>query len=159
MRVISEDGENLGVLSREEALSLAQAKGLDLIEIVANAQPPIAKIISFDKFRYQKEKEIKKQKASQKVNEIKQIRFSSRAAYNDLQVRAQKIKEFLRNGHRVEIVLVLKGREKYNKEWARLKLDEFLKMITDDYKKVMEPKFGGQGLVMQIAPSFGNKSK
>ncbi|MEK9154642.1 MAG: translation initiation factor IF-3 [Patescibacteria group bacterium] len=150
LRVINEDGTNLGVMSREEALKLAEEKGLDLVEITATAKPPIAKIISFDKFRYQKEKELKKQKASQKVSGLKQVRISARAAKNDLEIRAKKIQEFLEAGHKVEIMLILKGREKYNRDWARHKLDEFIKMITSDIKITMEPRFGGKGLVMQI---------
>jgi translation initiation factor IF-3 len=150
LRVVDETGKNLGVMPREAALKLAQERGLDLIEIAPTAQPPVAKIINFDKFRYQKEKEIKKQKSAQKVSELKQVRISSRAAKNDLEIKAKKVIEFLNEGNKVEIVLQLKGREKYNKDWARYKLEEFLKMISVEYKITMEPKLGGQGLVMQI---------
>ena len=150
MRVVDETGKNLGVMPREAALKLAQERGLDLIEIAPAAQPPVAKIINFDKFRYQKEKEIKKQKLAQKISELKQVRISSRAAKNDLEIKAKKVIEFLNEGHKVEILLQLKGREKYNKDWARYKLEEFLKMISVEYKITMEPRFGGQGLVMQI---------
>jgi len=148
--VVDETGKNLGVMPREAALKLAQERGLDLIEIAPAAQPPVAKIINFDKFRYQKEKEIKKQKLAQKISELKQVRISSRAAKNDLEIKAKKVIEFLNEGHKVEILLQLKGREKYNKDWARYKLEEFLKMISVEYKITMEPRFGGQGLVMQI---------
>lgn len=137
-------------MPREAALKLAESKGLDLIEIAPTAQPPVAKIINFDKFRYQKEKELRKQKLTQKVGELKQIRLSARAAKNDLGIKAKKTEEFLNKGHKVEIALRLKGREKYNRDWARYKLEEFLKMITVEYKVTMEPRFGGQGLVMQI---------
>ncbi len=150
MRIVDETGKNLGIMPREAALKLAEEKGLDLIEIAPTAQPPVAKIISFDKFRYQKEKELKKQRAVQKISELKQVRISARAAKNDLGIKAKKTEEFLNKGHKVEIMLRLKGREKYNRDWARYKLEEFLKMITVEYKITMEPRFGGQGLVMQI---------
>ncbi len=150
LRVIDEAGNNLGAISRETALKLAQEKKLDLIEIASTAKPPVAKIINFDKFRYQKEKELKKQKISQKTSEIKQIRISARAALNDLQTKTKKLKKFLDQGHKVEIILWLKGREKYNRNWANQKLEEFLKIITIEYKIIMEPKFMGKGLVMQI---------
>lgn len=132
------------------ALKLAYDGGLDLIEITATAKPPIAKIISHDKFRYQKEKEFKKQRASQKISELKQIRVSARAAKNDLEIKVKKIEEFISEGNKVEIMLWLKGREKANKEWAWQKLNEFLKMIAVEYKVIMEPKFGGKGLIIQI---------
>ena len=135
----------------EAALKLAQEKELDLIEIVPTGKPPIAKIINFDKFRYQKEKELKKQKAAQKISEMKQIQISARAAKNDLETQIRKMEKFLEDGHKIQIILVLKGREKYNRQWAFQKLDEFLKMIPVEYKTTMEPKFAGRGLLMQIA--------
>ena len=138
-------------MPREAALKLAESKELDLIEISANAKPPVAKIISFDKFRYQKEKEAKKQKSTQKISELKQVQLSARAAKNDLEVKVKKLEGFLEKGHRVEIFLKLKGREKYNKSWAHYKLQEFLKMITVEYKVTLEPRSVGQGLVMQVA--------
>jgi len=156
--VVGEKGENLGIMPLGEALKLAESRGLDLIEIAASAKPPVAKIISFDKFRYQKEKELKKQKTSQKASELKQIQISVRAAANDLKIKAQKIDKFLGEGHKVEIVLRLRGREKYNKDWARYKLEEFLKLITVEHKTILEPRFGGQGLVMQIT-GLTQKSK
>ena len=156
--MVGEKGENLGIMPLGEALKLAESRGLDLIEIAASAKPPVAKIISFDKFRYQKEKELKKQKTSQKASELKQIQISVRAAANDLKIKAQKIDEFLGEGHKVEIVLRLRGREKYNKDWARYKLEEFFKLITVEHKTILEPRFGGQGLVMQIT-GLTQKSK
>lgn len=138
-------------MPREAALKLAENRGLDLIEIAPTAKPPVAKIVSFDKFRYQKEKELRKQRVSRKVGELKQVRLSARAAKNDLEIKVRKIEEFLNKGHKVEITLWLKGREKYNRDWARYKLGEFLKMLTLEYKIILEPKFGGRGLVMQIA--------
>ncbi len=149
--MVDETGKNLGIMPREAALKLAEEKGLDLIEIVPTAQPPVAKIISFDKFRYQEEKELRKQKAKQKISELKQVRISIRAAQNDLKIKAHKVEEFLNQGHKVEIILRLKGREKYNRDWARYKLEEFLKLITVEYKIGLEPRFVGQGLTMQIA--------
>lgn len=143
-------GENFGVMPLEAALKLAREKRLDLIEIAAMANPPVARIINFDKFRYQKEKELKKQKATQKKSEFKQIQITAKSAKNDLQIRVEKINGFLKEGHKIEIILVLKGREKYNRDWARYKMEEFLKMITEEYKITMEPKFAGRGVIMQI---------
>jgi translation initiation factor IF-3 len=148
--VIDEAGGNLGVMPREAALKLAEEKGLDLIEIAPTAKPPVVKVISFDKFRYQKEKELKKQKAGQKMSELKQIRISARAAQNDLEIKAKKVEEFLEDGDKVEINLFLRGREKYNRNWARQKLDEFLKIIPVEYKVIADAKFGGRGLTIQI---------
>jgi len=150
LRVIDEAGENLGTMPLGEALKLALEKGLDLIEIASAIVPPVAKIMSFDKFRYQKEKELKKQKSAQKTSELKQVQITVKSAKNDLDIRIKKIEEFFKEGHKVEIVLKLFGREKANKDWARFKMDEFLKMIPVEYKQLSEAKFAGRGLMVQI---------
>ncbi len=129
---------------------MAQEKELDLVEIASMVKPPVVRIISFDKFRYQKDKEFQKQRASQKAGGFKQVRISARAAKNDLEIKAKKINEFLEEGNKVEIMLWLRGREKFNKDWARMKLEEFLKIITVEYKLANEPKFAGKGLIVQL---------
>lgn len=113
----------------------------------------MAKVISFDKFRYQQEKEAKKQMAHKSGGELKQIRVSGRAAENDLKIKAKKIDEFLMEGNKVEINLVMRGREKANPQWAREKLNNFLTYIATPYKITSPQKAGGRGIFMQIAKS------
>jgi len=148
--VIDAKGQSLGVLKREDALNLAKAEGVDLIEIVPTARPPVAKIISFDKFRYYQEKEEKKQRTTQKAKELKHVRISPRAAENDLKIKATLADEFLEKGHKVEINLYLRGREKGNRDWNAEKLKQFLGMIKTPYLVTMTPRPGGRGLVAQI---------
>jgi translation initiation factor IF-3 len=150
LRVIDEAGANIGVLQTADALQMARDKGMDLIEISPNAKPPVAKIMSFDKYRYQEEKKLKKQRAGQKTQELKGVRISGRAAEHDLQVKAKKVNEFLNEGHIVEIQLTMRGREKANREWARQKLLDFLKMISPEHKVLLEPKYGMRGFNMQV---------
>lgn len=152
IRVIDENGKNLGVFDRDKALSLAKPElGLDLIEIAPNANPPVARLMSFDKYRYQKAKEERKERRAQKGNLLKRIQISARSAQNDLLVKIRQLEKFLAEGHQVEIYMRLVGRERNNKDWAHQKLNDFLKMINVEYKIVIEPKFGGSGLVAQIA--------
>ncbi len=106
--------------------------------------------MSYDKFRYQKEKEEKRQRLATKGKELKGIRITARAAGNDLQTRVKKLVEFLEDGHKVEIMLALRGREKGNKEWARKKLSDFMAMIPIPYTVTMEPKQGGRGFITQV---------
>jgi len=150
VRVIGEDSESIGIMTRAEALALAKEKGLDLIEIAPMGKPPVVRIMSFDKFRYHREKEEKKQRQAQKNKEMKQVRITPRAALNDFQIKARKVDEFLKEGHRVEINIFLRGREKYNKEWALKKLAEFLTLIQEPHQKMGEPKQGGRGYVIQV---------
>ena len=133
-----------------DAIKKAIEDDLDLILTVPDADPPVAKIVDFDKYRYQQKKEEKKQKQHQQ--ELKHIRFSARSAEHDMQTQVKKIEKFLAKGDRVEIILRLRGRERGNKEWAKMRLDIFLKMIETEYKVTAAPKFGGMGMLMQIAP-------
>lgn len=149
-RIIDETGANLGVLPLQEALKMAKDKGIDLIEISPNAKPPVMKLMSFDKYRYQEEKKLKKQKAQQKTTELKQVRISGRAAKHDLEIKAQKVNEFLEEGNPVEIHLLLRGREKANKDWAKQKLVEFLQIINPEHKIIMEIRYGGRGFIVQV---------
>lgn len=148
--MIDEKGENLGVLRREEAFALAREHNIDLIEISPQAKPPVARLMSFDKYRYLKEKEQKKERLAQKSSGFKQVRITARAAQNDLLVRVKKVQEFFEEGYQVEIVMKLRGREKRNKDWAFQKMREFLKMIPVEYRVVSEPRFGGPGITAQI---------
>ncbi len=148
--MIDETGENLGVFGRESALALAKEKGIDLIEIAPTANPPVAKLIAFDKFRYQREKEMKRQRLAQKSAEMKQVWIGPKTAQNDLLVKSRQIEKFLDEGSAVEIRMRLRGREKRNKEWARQKLAEFLKMITLQYKVLSEERAKSPELKVQI---------
>lgn len=151
LRVVDDDGQSLGVLSKEAALTLAREKGLDLIEISPQANPPVARIASFDKFRYQQERAAKKQQQAQKGQEMKRVRVGARTAQNDLNIKARQINKFLAEGHKVEIQQVLRGREKANKDWALQKLKEFLTIIEPGYKIISEPRYGGRGFNVTVA--------
>ncbi|MCL5016454.1 MAG: translation initiation factor IF-3 [Patescibacteria group bacterium] len=148
--MVSETGENLGVMSRDEALKEAKERNLDLILIASQANPPVAKIQSYDKFRYQREVELKKQKQTQKVLALKQVQISLREAKNDLQNKAGRVEEFLEKGHRVEIQMTMRGREKGLKEWAKKKMEEFLTLLTIPVRREGEIKQGGRGMLLQI---------
>lgn len=147
--MLDEAGNNLGVISREQALSLAQEKGLDLIEVAPAAKPPVARIISFDKYRYEAEKKFKKERAGQKGQGMKQVQIGVKTALNDLELKRKKVEEFLNEGHPVALVMVLRGREKANKDWAKQKLYEFLKRITVECSGT-EPRWGMRGFTVQI---------
>ncbi|MEK7654029.1 MAG: translation initiation factor IF-3 [Patescibacteria group bacterium] len=150
LMVIGDDGQNLGKMATTAALKLAHDKGLDLIEIAPNAKPPVAKIMSFDKYRYTTEKKLKKQKALQKTSELKQVQISPKEALHDLRMKADRVNKFMEEGNQVEIVMVLRGREKGNRPFAREKLASFVKIINPEHKVIAEPKDGGRGINMQV---------
>lgn len=148
--VIDQEGKNLGKITKAEALALAAQNGLDLIEVSPMANPPVCRVMSFDKFRYEQGKKLKKRRAEQRGQTLKQVQISVREARNDLERKAALVNEFLSDGNQVEISLRLRGREKYNKDWARKKIAEFREMITPEHRVVTPPQFGATGLLMQV---------
>lgn len=116
------------MMASSEAVNLARERGLDLVEITANANPPVCKIIDYGKFLYQKEKKAKDQSKSRKV-EVKNIRLSFNIAQHDLAMKAEQAQKFLAKGNRAKIQIVLRGREKAFANLAKQKLEEFKTLI------------------------------
>ncbi|OGG61762.1 translation initiation factor IF-3 [Candidatus Kaiserbacteria bacterium RIFCSPLOWO2_02_FULL_54_13] len=139
LRVISADGSNLGVLSLEAAFAAAKTAGLDLIEISPSAVPPIAKIIDYGKFEYERSKKEKAVKAKVKVSETKEVQIKVGTGDHDMDLKAKKAAEWLTEGHRVRAELFLKGRYKgMSEEFLKERLEKFLVRIPYAYK-VAEP--------------------
>ncbi|MEK7101987.1 MAG: translation initiation factor IF-3 [Patescibacteria group bacterium] len=139
LRVITADGNNLGVLSLEAALAAAKTAGLDLIEISPSAVPPIAKIIDYGKFEYERSKKEKVAKAKVKISETKEVQIKVGTGDHDMELKAKKTAEWLAEGHRVRAELFLKGRYKGMEEtFLKDRLEKFLVRIPYAYK-VAEP--------------------
>lgn len=153
MRVADETGQQIGIMSRDEALKLAKEKGLDLIEFAPMAKPPVARIMDYGKYAYREEKENRKQKAKQKKDALKMVRIGLNAGLNDLKTKAEKADEFLKEGLKVQVELMLKGRAKYQKVFSDLgkqKVEDFLKLITVPIKLISELKKQPKGFNVTI---------
>jgi len=151
LRVIDNENQNLGVLSIKEALELAQNKGLDLIEISPNANPPVAKIMDFGKYQYEASKRLKKVKARAKPTETKSIQIKIGTGEHDLMLKAKTASKWLKEGHRIKVELFLVGRAKYmDEKFLRERLDRLLHLITEDYKISDAYKRGPKGLITTI---------
>ena len=151
LRVIDNENNNLGVLSIRDALELAQSKGLDLIEISPNANPPIGKIMDFGKYQYEVNKKLKKSKAGAKATETKSIQVKIGTGEHDLELKAKTASKWLKEGHRIKIELFLAGRAKYmDEKFLRERLDRVLHFITENYKVSDSYKKGPKGLTITI---------
>jgi len=151
LRVIDSENQNLGVLSIKEALELAQSKGMDLIEINPNSNPPIAKVMDFGKYQYEASKKLKKAKAGAKTTETKSIQIKIGTGDHDLELKAKTASKWLREGHRIKIELFLSGRAKYmDEKFLKERLDRVLHLITEDYKISDSYKKGPKGLFITI---------
>lgn len=152
VRVIGTSGEQLGIMSSKEAFSLAKKQGVDLVEIAANANPPVVKIIDWGKYQYQQMKEQARQrkKAREKQSELKQMKIGLKISDNDLNIKLRKIKKFLEDGDRVKIMIVFRGREMAHKDLGNTLLDKVLKELTEDAIVEGKPQFSGRNLSVGI---------
>lgn len=159
LRVLTDTGENLGVLPLKEALSLAREKGVDLIEVVPDAKPPIARLMDYGKYAYLESKKDKKARSGAKPTETKSIQIKVATGEHDLQLKAKKASEWLSEGHRIKIELYLRGRIKFKEEeFLKERLDRILKFITEPYKIAEDMKKSpkGMGLVIERAAKKTN---
>ncbi len=139
LRVIGAQGENLGVITKEEALAKAKASGLDLIEVSPHAEPPVARIADYGKYTYEVSKKLKEVKAKAHTTETKNIQISVAIGEHDIMIKAKQAAEWIKEGHRVKIELQLKGRTKYMEDkFLRERMDRILAVIPAEYK-IAEP--------------------
>ena len=139
LRVIGHKGENLGVITREEALAKAKLVSLDLIEVSPNAEPPVARIADYGKYSYETSKKLKEVKAKAHITETKNIQISVAISEHDIMIKAKQAAEWIKEGHRVKIELQLKGRTKYMEQsFLKERMDRILAVIPAEYK-VAEP--------------------
>jgi len=151
LRIIDNENQNLGVLSIKDALELAQAKGLDLIEISPNAVPPVGKIMDFGKYQYEASKKLKKNRAGAKLTETKSIQVKIGTGDHDLELKAKTASKWLKEGHRIKAELFLSGRAKYmDEKFLKERLDRVLHLITENYKISDSYKRGPKGLTVTI---------
>lgn len=150
VRVIDIDGQQIGVMSTMEGIRLAKSKGMDLIEIVPNAKPPVCKIQELGKYLYQVAKEEHKKKAHSHEVQVRGVRLGVRISKHDMEVKADKAKQFLDEGDKVKVDFVLRGREKAHPDLAKTKLKEFLDILPIPIKIEQEPKKQPWGFTMTI---------
>jgi len=131
VKLIGETGEQLGIVPVVEALKLAREKDLDLVEVGPNVQPPIAKLMDYGKYKYQKARQERKSSGKPKEQEMKTVRIGFKTGVHDLDFKAKQIDEFLKEGYLVKIELTLRGREKALAPMGRDKLINFLKTLTE----------------------------
>lgn len=138
VRVVDNDGKPLGVMPTEKAIAIAQAKELDLVEVSPKAEPPVCKILDYGHFKYQKEKEARKQKAQAKEVEMKVIRLSVRIGTHDQDVRQKQAAKFLDRGDKVKIELPMRGREKAHKDVAQEVINAFVEGLKEQFQLRVE---------------------
>jgi translation initiation factor IF-3 len=149
VRLLAEDGKQIGVVSKIEALQKAQELGLDIVEIASNAKPPVAKLIDFKKFKYQEAKKERESKKSQKNVGVKEIRLRPFIGEHDFETRRKKAEGFLKEGNQVKIVVMFRGREITRKEFGFDVMKRFIAAMPEA-RLVREPKPEGRAISAMI---------
>jgi translation initiation factor IF-3 len=159
LRVISDDGEQLGIMSRDEALRLSEEKNLDLVCISPNAKPPVAKLMDYGKYRYEIQKKEKEAKKKQKTTQVKEIRLSTFIEDHDVQVKANTASKFLKDGDKVKVSLRFRGRERDYTAKGFEVMNKFADAVEEIAVVEKKPKFEGRSLTMFLAPKTDKDKK
>ena len=150
IRVIGENGDQLGIMSSREAMKLAQEADLDLVKIAPKAQPPVCKIIDYGKYRYELARKEKEAKKKQKTVEVKEVRLSPNIETNDLNTKVNNAKKFISKGNKVKVTLRFRGREMAHMQQSKHILDDFAEMLAEVAVVEKPAKLEGRSMSMVL---------
>ena len=151
VRVVAEDGEQLGVMSSREAMDIADEKGLDLVKVSPNAKPPVCKVMDYGKFRFEQSKKMKEAKKNQKIITLKEMRLSATIDTHDIEVKAKIVNKFLKAGDKVKISIRFKGRQMAHTEKGLQVMNEFFAMVEENAVIEKRAKLEGRNMFMILA--------
>ena len=157
VRLIDENGNQMGIVENRQAQSLAEERSLDLVKISPNANPPVCKLMDYGKYRFEMSKREKDQRKNQKVIEMKEIRLSATIDLHDMEVKAKACTRFLQDGNKVKVNIRFRGRQITHGDIGIEVMDKFFEMVADAAVKERPPKMEGRNMFMILAPKTDNK--
>ena len=152
VRLISDTGEQLGIMSSRAAQAIADEKGLDLVKIAAGSTPPVCKIMDYGKYRYEQTKREKEQKKNQKIIEIKEVRLSATIDTHDMEVKAKACSKFLQDGNKVKVSIRFRGRQNTHGDVGLDVMEAFYQLVNDDATIEKPAKQEGRNMFMILTP-------
>jgi len=152
VRLIDENGKQLGVVPTSEAVRLARERDLDLVEVSPKAEPPVCKIMDFGKYKYQLAKKAQEAKKKQTVIQVKEIKFGLKIEQHDLAFKVKHIRDFLADGNKVKVVIMFKGREILHVDMGEKLAQKIIDAVKDVGNLENRQKFDGRNIVMVFAP-------
>ncbi len=152
VRLIAEDGEQLGIMSAREAMEIAAERGLDLVKVSPGAQPPVCKILDYGKFKFEQAKKLKEAKKNQHVITIKEMRLSTTIDKHDIDVKAKCVNKFLKAGDKVKVSLRFRGRQMTHTDQGRQVMELFFSMVQENAILERSAKLEGRSMFMILAP-------
>lgn len=159
VRLVSDDGEQLGIVSIREALGIAQEKGLDLVEVAPSAQPPVCRLMDYGKFKFEQNKREKEARKKQKIISIKEVKMRPNIEEHDFQVKAKNARKFLSGGDKVKLTIMFRGREITHPELGEKLSLKFVGELTDISSVEKPPKVEGRNMVTVLIPKLDNDKK
>lgn len=151
IRLIDENDNHIGIIETNKAINMAREKGLDLVEISPKADPPIAKLLNFGQFKYDIKKKEKKHKKQAKISDIKGVRLTPRISKHDLSFRVDNSKKFLKQGRKVKIEMILRGRERAHYNLAYKLINQFIELLGDEIKIEQKAKKQGNRIISIVS--------
>lgn len=157
VRVIADDGQQLGIMPTIDALRQAQEKGLDLVEVAAQADPPVCRIMDYGKYKYQQQKKQQEARKKSTVIQVKEIKVRPKTDEHDYQTKVKHIRRFLEEGDRCKVSVFFRGREVVHKDRGALLLQRIVHDLTEIAKVEQEPRFEGRVMHLMLAPLIKKK--
>lgn len=153
VRVVDENGKQIGIMPVSEAIRIAKERDLDLVEVAPKANPPVCKIMDFGRYKYQLAKKAHEAKKKQTIIQVKEIKVGVKIEDHDLNFKVKHIREFLEEGHKVKVLIVFKGREILRAEMGEELASKIIKMVGDVGQLEVKPRLEGKNIIMVFAPS------
>ncbi|HZG44393.1 MAG TPA: translation initiation factor IF-3 [Longimicrobium sp.] len=153
VRVISPEGEQLGILSIERALEIAEDQGLDLVEVAPMARPPVCRIMDYGKFKYEEQRQAREARKKQHHVQIKEVKMRPGIEDHDFDFKVRHARKFLDEGHKVKLTMMFRGRQMAHPEYGRQVLDRVFQQLQDLSKVESHPMLEGRSMVMVLAPT------
>lgn len=158
MRVIGENGEQIGILATRDAIRLAQEKGFDLVEVSPQARPPVCKIMDYGKYKYELAKKAKDAKKKQRFVQLKEMRFRPKTEEHDYAFKMRHVREFLMQGNKVKVMVVFRGRERSHMEFGEKILEKLKTDLLDVGEAESRARMEGRSLILNFMPKSHDKS-
>jgi translation initiation factor IF-3 len=152
VRVIGQEGGQLGIMTVQDAIQFAEEQGLDLVEVAPEARPPVCRVMDYGKYKYQQSKRLQQAKKKQKVISVKEIKLRPKTEEHDYQFKTQHVRRFLQDGHKTKVTVVFRGREMAHTELGRQMLDRVATDLQDIGAIEQTPRHEGRNMTMVLSP-------
>ncbi len=159
VRLIDDEGNQLGIVPTPEAMNMAKERGIDLVEVAPQANPPVCKLLDYGKYKFEQEKKNRESKKKQKQLRMKEIRMQPKIESHDMQFKTKHIREFLDEGNKVKVTVRFRGREMAHTELGRDVLNRILELLGEEYQVERKPAMEGRFMSMIVGPSAKKPKK